>query len=159
MKNIKTYENFGSNKDISEFLDLVYNDVKNKVGNIYDLFQDYEDEGYKMEIDIGVKGPDYEKDYNIDIIGLFSIDSDLTISDSIDKDYGSYVQWILGCSFELLLDDITFTIFFTEKNANPDNLMNVVDDLLPKLASMFDYTYISHNVVKNPNIVRLICQL
>lgn len=116
-KTIKTYESFG--KNINQFIELVRKEINSRVGNLYDLCQELQDDGYSISVIVGLKGPQYEEDFNLDIVNdivdLFDIDRNLNISDSIVDDLPKsiyYIDWILHSSFDLLLDDLVFIIFF-----------------------------------------------
>jgi hypothetical protein len=131
------------------------------------MFQDLEDDGYKLYVLIGLKGSQYEEGYSRDIIDLFSIDHDLNISDSI-VDGGSQsgcVDWILQNDFGLLLEDIVFVIYFgcvrDRWKRKHNEFIDAIDNFLPKMNSMFDYRYISHinYSYEYEEGVRLDCQL
>lgn len=165
MRSIKTYESFG--KDINQFIDLVFNDISPKVGNLYDMFQDLKDDDYKLYVLIGLKGSQYEEGYNRDIIDLFSVDHDLNISDSIvdDGSQSGYVDWILQNDFGLLLEDVVFVIYFGCTRdiwkRKHNEFIDAIDNFLSKMNYMFDYHYIAHINYSDEyeEGVRLDCQL
>lgn len=171
---IKKYESF-SDKNLSDFLDMVFVHTKSKVGDLYDLFQDLSDEGYILDIEICLKGPDYEDGYNRDLIELFFIDSDFNKSSIFGIDRytnGEYEDWILNNDFDLILEDLVFVLYFGISDSvrvgqnrysqlrmtEYADFRNSVDNFLPKLNSMFDYTFLEYSEISKYEI-RITCEL
>ena len=158
MIQIKTYESFG--RDISQFIDMVISEYSNKIYNVYDLFQEYEDDGSSILVGLSLKGPSYEEDYNIDLINLFYFrrngilvdigEGELKGGEIIDA---NYERWINENDHELLLDYICFSLLFEGLNVR-----NYVDSFLVKLNSMFNYSCIKYDVYSKSGI-KIDCEL
>jgi hypothetical protein len=165
-------------KELSQFVAMAYESNKSKVANLYDLFQELEDDGYQLVVEVCLKGPDYEEDqgslFNADVVPLFEIDQNLEILTCIGVDFytnGEYASWIVGNDFELLLDsNIIFTLYFGSETRISsiisqggrfkarNDFRNAIDNFLSKINAMFDYRHIHYSSNVDESI-KLICEL